>query len=229
MTRSAFDILFDAALPQRDDVPADERFDAALRAVPADDLPADVKLDIAIGLASPPPAAKPPRDTLFDAAMLQSKDLAPTPDEILHAQEQQSAAEFNTRRVAAGTAHEVDRPIRNEWRDWDISLGPMFSPAGTQNTAYVNPQCLFKAEKVMATDSGTPAGSITRVMRVTVGNHNQRPGGDRGTLTSMFAPTALANGIKFDTAQEWATIAVTVSFIQSGTFELTLFGKALLP
>ncbi len=79
----------------------------------------------------------------------------------------------------------------------------------------------------MATDSATPAGHGTRIVQIAVGQKIQKPGGHRGTLTHFFSQNALANGILFDTAQPWANIAVTVSFVQAVTFNMSVFGKAI--
>ncbi len=239
--RSAFDILFDAAMGdrRRPRTPRDRdaHFAATLEQAEqeARELPSDVRLDIAIGLdaagARPP---RPPRDQLFDAALrAAAQPIVPPVADLRQAVtqklEQDAAAEENIKRVAAGTEHIVHQPIRNNWRDWEIGFGAVFGPAGAESTVTVRPQCLFKSEKVMATDSASTPGTGSRIVRVAIGNHYQRPGGDNGTLTSMFAPTGRANGVSFDTSQEWSSISITVSFVQTCTFEITLFGKALLP
>ena len=113
-------------------------------------------------------------------------------------------------------------------REWDIATGPVQAPAGRIVTVTMTPQVLFRGEKVMATDDVDPAGTGTRIMQVAVGNKVQKAGGSNGTLTSMFSEVALANGIRFDTAHAWSNIKVTVSFVQACTFNLSIFGKAVL-
>ncbi len=94
-------------------------------------------------------------------------------------------------------------------------------------TLYAYPQCLFRGEKVIATDTGSPNGYGTRISTITVGQKVQRPG--RGSsLTAFFANNALGNGIKWDTTNPAIQIAVTVSFIQSCTFDMTVLGRAVV-
>lgn len=113
-------------------------------------------------------------------------------------------------------------------KEWDLSFGPAWAPAGRRTTITETPQCLFRAEKIMATDSGSTPGLGTRIIQVAVGQKIQKPGGVNGTLTQFFSESALANGIRFDTAQAWSAIAVTVSFVEACTFNLSVFGKAIL-
>lgn len=119
------------------------------------------------------------------------------------------------------------KPIK--WRAWQIDFGASFAPAGSIVTIENRPQVLFKAEKIMATDTGSPAGTATRVLSVTIGQKVQKAEAfGKGTLTQLFSASALENGISFDTAKEWSTIAVTVSFVQTATFDMSLFGSAVV-
>ena len=120
-------------------------------------------------------------------------------------------------------------------QDWQIDFGPVFGSAGTSTTIAVNPQCLFRGEKVTATDSGAiggpsdanPAGNGTRVGAIFVGNQLQRPAATK-TLTAFFAPNALGNGVKWATCQKGLLITIDVFFITSCTFDMTVYGKAVL-
>ena len=120
-------------------------------------------------------------------------------------------------------------------QDWQIDFGPVFGSAGTSTTIAVNPQCLFRGEKVTATDSGAiggpsasnPAGTGTRVGAIFVGNQLQRPAATK-TLTAFFAPNALGNGVKWATCQKGLLITIDVFFITSCTFDMTVYGKAVL-
>lgn len=120
-----------------------------------------------------------------------------------------------------------------ELRDWDLEFSPMSAPAGQVVTFNASPQCFFKGEKVVATDSATPPGTGTRIMQIAIGNRVQRPGSRSrntavgGSLTAFFAQTALANGLLWDTCQPSMTISVDVSFVQACTFDMTVFGKAV--
>ncbi len=114
-------------------------------------------------------------------------------------------------------------------RDWNIDFGPVFGAAGTTTTITVAPQCLFRGEKVMATDWGpNSAGYNTRVQTIFIGQKLQRPAAGTATLTYFFANGALGNGIKWDTCDKALSISMTIQFITAATFECTVFGKAVL-
>lgn len=112
-------------------------------------------------------------------------------------------------------------------RDWNIDFGPAYGTAGSTTTLVNNPQCLFRGEKVMATDTGSTAGYGTTISQVLIGQKLQKPAGTGSTLTFFFANNALGNGIKWDTCKEALTISVTVNFLQSCTFYMTVWGKAV--
>lgn len=113
-------------------------------------------------------------------------------------------------------------------RDWQVDFGPVHGVTGATQTITVAPQCLFRAEKVMATDSSTTPGYGTRIAQIFVGQKNQRPSNTGATLTAFFANNALGNGIKWDTCDKALSISVTVQFIADCTFDMTVFGKAVL-
>lgn len=84
-------------------------------------------------------------------------------------------------------------------RDWDFPLGPVSGSAGTTTTITIQPQTLFRVEKIMATDVGAlTSGYNTSVTQVIIGNKLQRPATTGGTLTLFFANNALGNGVKWD-------------------------------
>lgn len=115
-----------------------------------------------------------------------------------------------------------------EWRDWDLSFGPISGLAGDITIIMRAPQCLFRVEKIMATDTGTPPGTATRVMQFLVGNRLQRPAATGSTLVVFFGPATLGNGLRWDTCDKGLSIAVTVSFVVPATFDMTCFGKAVV-
>jgi hypothetical protein len=149
--------------------------------------------------------------------------------EVLGAAMQASPAfqQFVARRAAASRPMLHKIPL-NKARDWQIDFGPAFGLVGSVTTLINNPQCLFRGEKVMATDSGTTAGYGTRISQIFVGQKLQRPAGAGSTLTAFFANNALGNGIKWDTCEKALSIAVTVQYAQSVTFDMSVFGKAVL-
>ena len=125
-----------------------------------------------------------------------------------------------------------DRPILHETpllhaRDWQIDFPTTFGLAGTITTLQVFPQVLFRGEQVMASDTGFPPTFQTRIMAIFVGQKSQRPANQGGTITNFFVNTAIGNGIRWDTCPRALSISVTVSFISSCSFDLTVFGKCI--
>jgi len=135
-------------------------------------------------------------------------------------------AAFVQQKIAA-TQPMIRRTPIDRARDWDFPLGPVSGSAGTTTTITIQPQTLFRVEKIMATDVGPQtAGYNTAVTQVIIGNKLQRPATTGGTLTLFFSNNALGNGVKWDTCQPALSIAFTVSFITTSTFYGTLWGKA---
>ena len=132
-------------------------------------------------------------------------------------------------RVANASVALRQRPI-NRWRDWYVTFGPVSGTASTITTVTKSPQVHFRGEKVMATDDGgsKSAGYNTRVGVIQIGQQNQSPVGSDSTLTYFFANGSLGNGVKWDTCEKALSISVTVSFVTTSTFEMTVFGKAAL-
>lgn len=154
-----------------------------------------------------------------------------TPDsafEILGELVQRSPAmaQYAQQRVAASRPIMQKAPLKKA-RDWQMDFGPVSGASGTTTTLTQTSQCYFRGEKVMATDTGSPAGTGTRIQNILVGNKLQRPLGTGGTLTVFFANNSLGNGIKWDTCQPGLQISIGVSFVQSCTLDLTVFGKAV--
>jgi hypothetical protein len=113
-------------------------------------------------------------------------------------------------------------------RDWPIDFGPAFGVAGTTQKLVVNPQCWFRGEKVIATDTGSTPGRGTRIMEILVGQRPQRPTSSGSTTVEFFPPNALGNGVRWDACEKALAIAITVSFVESCTFDMSVFGKAVI-
>lgn len=148
---------------------------------------------------------------------------APTPPSLA------SAFRDFMEKYAANVGFTLRKVPIQKARDWQLDFGPVSGPAGEETVITVSPQCLFRGERVNATDTGSPVGTGTRIVSVMVGQRIQKLTGDRtSTLTAFFAANALANGIKWDTCQRSNRIQVTVRFVQACTFDLSVFGKAVL-
>lgn len=116
----------------------------------------------------------------------------------------------------------------SRWRDWQIDFGPVSGQPGQQITLTNSPQVAFRGEKGMCSDTGSPPGSGTRIGTILVGNRLQRPLGGGGTLSTFMANVALGNGIRWDTCDKGLLVAITVSFVQACTFDMSVFGRALI-
>ena len=136
-------------------------------------------------------------------------------------------AQYAQKRAAASRPMLTRQPLQKA-RDWQIDFGPVSGTVGQITTVVQPPQCLFRAEKVMATDTSTNAGYGTAITSIFVGQKNQRPANSGATLTAFFANNSLGNGIKWDTCKEALSISIGVSFIAQCTFYMTVFGKAVL-
>lgn len=109
----------------------------------------------------------------------------------------QMAAFVQQRMLAARPM--VRRTTVDRARDWDFPLGPVSGSSATTTTITIQPQTLFRVEKIMATDTGPlTSGYNTSVTQVIIGNKLQRPATTGGTLTLFFANNALGNGVKWD-------------------------------
>jgi hypothetical protein len=146
-----------------------------------------------------------------------------------------SFKDYLAKRVA-NQATVIRKQPRLPTQDWQIDIGPVVGVAGTITTVFVQPQVLFRCEKIIATDSygndlvGGPQPGLngygTRIGRITVGQLAERPALTY-TLTRFFAFDSIANGVKFRPCPEALKLSVQVSFIQTCVFDLTMFGKAL--
>jgi hypothetical protein len=184
----------------------------------------DVEFDLALA-RSASPDGKFPSDVEFDAEMLSVIEPPPSHPPV----EDAAFGDAIAARAAMDEPVVLDKPSQDvKLRDWQIDFGPAWAPAGSVSTITIAPQCLFRGEKITATDTAPTPGTGTRILQVAVGQKVQKARTGNGTLTSMFASTALANGIKFDTAQRWSRVAVTVSWVQSVTFDMSVFGSCVV-
>ncbi len=131
------------------------------------------------------------------------------------------------RRAGRGVSLIEEIEVERRRRGLSFDFGPVFGPAGFTTTITLSPQCRFRGEKMMATDSALGFG--TMIVSVAVGQRIQKPGNTgQGSLTKFFDQTSLANGVTYDTAHDWEQIALTIAFVQSCTFNASLFGTAEL-
>lgn len=135
-------------------------------------------------------------------------------------------SEYAKRRAPQPVRFTSARPTRA--RTWQLAIGPAYGQAGTVTTLMAQPQCLFRGEKIVANDSGTPPGTGTLIQQIIVGNKLQMPNTGKGILTQFLGPQSLHNGLKMDTCTPPLTIAMTVSFMQPCTFDCLIFGQAVV-
>ena len=112
-------------------------------------------------------------------------------------------------------------------RRWPLGFSGS-GAAGTTVNISTRPQCLFRGEKIIATDSGAnAAGTNTRITGIFVGNKPQLPSFQANILTSTFASGSLDNELLMDTADPAIDITFQVSFVVAATFEATVFGHSV--
>lgn len=184
-------------------------------------------------------------DAKFDLALLDALDPVAPAERVKSPPAQDDFAldaEFDAAMIGSGAVavrplpqeHPVDllemiapQKIAPKTRDYNFDFGFVWGNAGFVTTITIRPQCRFRVEKMMATDTHTQPGFGTSIIQVAIGQKIQRPGNAaRGSLSTFFAQTALADGISLDTAHPWEAIALTISFIQDCTFHGALFGTA---
>lgn len=165
-------------------------------------------------IESPAPQSDFAPDAEFDAAMIGSGAVA------VRSPPQEHPVDF------LAVAEPPPKPAPKT-RGLGFDFGFVWGNAGFTTTITIRPQCRFRVEKMMATDTHSSPGFGTSIIQVAIGQKIQRPGNAaRGSLSTFFAQTALADGIKLDTAHPWEAIALTISFIQDCTFHGALFGTA---
>jgi hypothetical protein len=174
-------------------------------------LPFDVAFEIALHSAAEEEAEQ-------DSSEVLGVDLAKMP----------AFQEELAERAARAVALTQDLGAARRRRALQFDTGDVWCPAGRQTVVTLSPQCRWRSEKIMATDSSSSPGMGTMIVNVAVGQHIQKPGNGNGSLTKFFNQTSLADGIRFDTADAWEDIAITVYFITACTFNATLFGTAEL-
>lgn len=170
----------------------------------------------------------------FGASVLPGADdamenLAPAADETENVDELLSKApKFSE--YADKPAPSIERgpvvhkvPLRKAL-DHSIAFGPQKGFAGQTINIQAMPRCLFRGERILATDDAVPAGSGTRIQNVLVGNKQQT---HSSVLTSFFSQQSLGSGTKFDTCDPALAITMSVQYMKTCTFSATLFGKAV--
>jgi hypothetical protein len=110
-------------------------------------------------------------------------------------------------------------------RDFQITFGPQSGKAGTVANLSMTPQCLFRGEKIVATDNAVPPGSGTTIMNIFVGQKMQLP---TSLPSILFSPTSLGGGFKMDTCQIGLPITLQISFVKTCKFSASIFGRAIV-
>lgn len=113
-------------------------------------------------------------------------------------------------------------------RDFTVPF-TAYGTVGQSVTVTATPQCLFRPEKLIVNEIGSSTnGYGSTITGASVGQKNQMATNSGGLLSAGFLPTALGNGIRWDTCQPALTISITVSFLQTCTWYGALSGKAVL-
>ena len=109
-------------------------------------------------------------------------------------------------------------------RRWPVGFIGSGGPASGTVNIQVQPQCLFRGEKLICSES-TPGGSA--IVGIFVGNLPQLPTLQNTIATSAFASGALDNEMLFDTCGPAMFITFQVQFSSSCTFTAALWGHAV--
>lgn len=113
-------------------------------------------------------------------------------------------------------------------RLWQLDFGPVSGAEGEERAIEVRPSALFRGEKILASDTGRVPGKGTHLLSLLVGGHSQfRPGAGPVSLDA-FSNNSLGSGIKFDVCQPSDSIMMVVKFVESCTFDATIFGRVAL-
>lgn len=121
-------------------------------------------------------------------------------------------------------AVKLDRIIVEEqFKDWWVHFPRTHGKSGDKKVITVKPKCHFRGEKILAFDSGN--GYATRVGTALVGVQIQHPDESEAVLTATFDKTAVGNGMKWDVCRPTESISITISFLEDGWWEGTVFGK----
>lgn len=113
-------------------------------------------------------------------------------------------------------------------RDWDLNWGPHEGKAGDIKHIVAEPQCLFRGQKLLATDNAELRGDGTRITQILIGNRLQLPLGGNGIKSMFFNPGVLGNGMHWDDCQMSEKITLTVKFEKDCIFDATCFGRAVV-
>lgn len=126
--------------------------------------------------------------------------------------------------ISRGLA-KVGDSLHSKKRRWPVSI-ECEGRAGTTQTAVLNPQCLFRATKIIATDD--EGGAATSINQIIVGQRLVLPAAGVGIPTTEFAHNKISNDIVFPVCQPGLMIAVTVRFERDCKWRASLFGDALV-
>lgn len=120
------------------------------------------------------------------------------------------------------------------WRKWQTGIGPIVGKAGEIKSFEIQPQCLFRVEKmylsdgassVYASDANRMPESKSFIIGIVIGQQNQMPN-NTSIPVWAFGPALLGNGVEWDTCQGAYKIVITFKFEQDCTVVGALFGSA---
>lgn len=114
-------------------------------------------------------------------------------------------------------------------RPWQVDFGPEpldggKGAKGTTISITVAPRCLFRGERLIATDSWNPPGTGTRITQVLIGRRIQ----DKLGLPLPTSHFATKRPFRLDTCEKALSISLTVEFLEDCVFDATLHGRAVL-
>ncbi len=108
-------------------------------------------------------------------------------------------------------------------RDWQIDFGPVHGEAGTTTNISIQPNCWFRGDKVFMSDSA--GGSGARLDGIIVGNRVQSAVPRGGIYPSAVDRGEAGAPLLLEVCGPALTITASVTFVQSCTFNMCIFGK----
>lgn len=115
----------------------------------------------------------------------------------------------------------------DSWRTWSTGIGTLRLAAGQTASLNIQPQVLFRVEKVFITDQsdgGLAPGYASFVTGIQVGQGNQLPNNTQ-MPTWAFGPGLFGNGVQWDACPGAYTMTLTFTAIVACTITGALFGQ----
>lgn len=104
--------------------------------------------------------------------------------------------------------------------DWSIEFGPAYGEKGSTKIIECQPDVDFVGKMMLLIDTAQPYGSGTKITSVKIG--------DREQSGSLPLPGRTGgHALDWEKCDKGQSIKMSVTFIESCTFDATVFGEAI--